>query len=68
MHFQKMLFERVVGSRCCFLDAAEAVLQQIKLMVNVFAAMLSHHARADLPLENKLDDMLFQKVKFREDS
>ena len=30
--------------------------------------MLSHHPRADLPLENKLDDMLFQMVKFREDS
>ena len=25
------------------------------------------HARADLPLGNKLDDMLFQIVKFRED-
>ena len=49
-------------------DAAEAVPQQIKLMVNAFAAMLSHHARADLPLVNKLDDMLFQIVKFREDS
>ena len=63
-----MLFERVVESRCCFRDAAEAVPQQIKLMVNAFAAMLSHHARADLPLGNKLDDMLFQIVKFREDS
>ena len=65
---QMMLFERVVGSRCCFRDAAEAVPQQIKLMVNAFVAMLSHHARADLPLGNKLDDMLFQIVKFREDS
>ena len=62
---QMMLFERVIG---CFRDAAEAVPQQIKLMVNAFAAMLSHHARADLPLRNKLDDMLFQIVKFREDS
>ena len=51
---QMMLFERVIGSRCCFLDAAEAVPQQIKPMVNAFAAMLSH--RADLPLGNKLDD------------
>ena len=42
MHCQMMLFERVVGSRCCFLDAAEAVPLQIKLMVNAFAAMLSH--------------------------
>ena len=49
-------------------DAAEAVPQRIKLMVNAFAAMLSHHARADIPLGNKLDDMLFQIVKFREDS
>ena len=57
-----------IGSRCCFRDAAEAVPQQIKLMVNAFAAMLSHHARADLPLGNKLDAMLFQIVKFREDS
>ena len=48
--------------------AAEAVPQQIKLMVNAFAAMLSHHAGADLPLGNKLNDMLFQIVKFREDS
>ena len=31
---QMMLFERVIGSRCCFQDAAEAVPQQIKLMVN----------------------------------
>ena len=65
---QMMLFERVVGSRRCFWDAADAVPQQIKLMVNAFAAMLSSHARADLPLGNKLDDMLFQIVKFREDS
>ena len=65
---QMMLFERVIGSRCCFRDAAEAVPQQIKLMVNAFAAMLSNHARTDLPLGNKLDDMLFQIVKFREDS
>ena len=36
---------------CCW-----TVPQQIKLMVNAFAAMLSHHARADLPLGNKLDD------------
>ena len=50
------------------MGAAEAVPQQIKLLVNAFAAMLSHHARADLPLGNKLDDMLFQIVKFREDS
>ena len=65
---QRMLFERVVESRCCFRDAAEAVPQQIKLMVNAFPAMLSHHARADLPLGNKLDDRLFQIVKFKEDS
>ena len=65
---QMMLFERVIGSRCCFRDAAETVPQQIKLMVSAFTAMLSHHARADLPLGNKLDDMLFQIVKFREDS
>ena len=65
---QMMLFERVVESRCCFQDAAEAVPQQIKLMVNAFAAMLSHHAWADLQLGNKLDDMLFQIVKFRKDS
>ena len=65
---QMMLFERVIGSRCCFRDAAEAVPQQIKLMVNAFAAMLSHPAGADLPLGNRLDDMLFQIVKFREDS
>ena len=64
---QMMLFERVIGSRCCFRDAAEVVPQQIKLMVNAFAAMLSHHAWADLLLGNKLDDMLFQIVKFRED-
>ena len=37
-------------------------------MVNAFAAMLSHHARAGLPLANKLDDVLFKIVKFREDS
>ena len=49
-------------------DAAEAVPLQIKLMVNAFVAMLSHHARADLPLGNKLDALLFQIVKFREDS
>ena len=65
---QIMLFERVVESRCCFRDAAEAVPQQIKLMVNAFAAMLSPPARANLPFGNKLDDMLFQIVKFREDS
>ena len=59
---QMMVFERVIGLRCCFLDAAEAVPQQIKLMVNAFGAMLSHHAGADLPLGNKLDDMLFQTV------
>ena len=63
---QMKLFERVIGSRCCFWDAAEVVPQQIKLMVNAFAAMLSHHAWADL-LGNKLNDMLFQIVQFRED-
>ena len=65
---QMKLFERVIGWRCCFWDAAEVVPQQIKLMVNAFAAMLSNHAGADLPPGNKLDDMLFQIVKFREDS
>ena len=68
MRCQMMLLERVVGLRCCFRDDAEAVPQQIKLVVNAFAAMLSHHARADLPLGNKLYDMLFQIVKLREDS
>ena len=63
---QTMLFERVIGPRCCYRDSAEVVQQQIKLMVNAFAAMLSHHAWADL-LGNKLNDMLFQIVKFRED-
>ena len=56
MYCQIMLFKRMIGSRCCFRDAAQAVPQQIKLMVNAFAAMLSHHARVDLPLGNKLDD------------
>ena len=65
---QTMLFERVIGPRCCYRDSAEVVPQQIKLMVNTFAAMLSHHAWADLLLGNKLDDMLFHIVKFREDS
>ena len=45
-------------------DVAEAVPQQIKMIVNAFAAMLSHYARVDLPLANKL----FQIVKFRENS
>ena len=65
---QMMLFERVIGSRCCLRDAAEAAPQQIKLMVNVFAAMLSHHAGADLPLGNKLDGMLFQTVDWGQSS
>ena len=63
---QTMLFERVIGPRCCYRDSAEVVQQQIKLMVNAFAAMLSHHARADLPLGNNLDDMLFQIVQRRQ--
>ena len=33
------------------LSAAEAVPQLIKLMVNAFAAMLSHHARATFTWE-----------------